>query len=140
MNQKREIEKINPGEIIIATNLARRETDIKTDEKIEKNGGLHVIITFMPSNQRVEEQAFGKTAIQGKRGTGQMILNAINLIQYGEFNPQAVKELRNNFETKILDEFQKKDLKIIEIKDKLFNKFCSLLNKIRINIRENSGA
>ncbi len=34
----------------------------------------------MPSNQRVEEQAFGRTARQGKRGTGQMILNGINLL------------------------------------------------------------
>ena len=47
MNQEREVEKINPGEIIIATNLAGRGTDIKTDD-IEKNGGMHVIVTFMP--------------------------------------------------------------------------------------------
>ena len=90
MNQEREVEKINPGEIIIATNLAGRGTDIKTDG-IEKNGGMHVIVTFMPSNQRVEQQAFGRTARQGKRGTGQMILNAINLIEYGEISPLAVK-------------------------------------------------
>ena len=69
-----------------------------------------------------------------------MILNAVNLMEYGEFIPQAVKELRNSFEAKILDEFQKKELKVIEIKDKLFNKFCSLLNKIRQDIREKSGA
>jgi len=82
MNQERGIEKINPGEIIIATNLAGRGTDIKTDT-IEKSGGMHVIITFMPSSQRVEEQAFGRTSRQGKCGTGQMILNADNLMEYG---------------------------------------------------------
>lgn len=54
MNQELGIEKINPGEIIIATNLAGRGTDIKTDA-IEESGGMHVIITFMPSSQRVEE-------------------------------------------------------------------------------------
>ena len=70
--------------------MAGRGTDIKTDG-IEKNGGMHVIVTFMPSNQRVEEQAFGRTARQGKSGTGQMILNATNLIEYGDINPLAVK-------------------------------------------------
>ncbi|CAF3437812.1 unnamed protein product, partial [Rotaria sp. Silwood2] len=51
MNQEKNIEIINPREIIIATNLAGRGTDIKTDE-IEKYGGLHVIVTFMPSNKQ----------------------------------------------------------------------------------------
>ncbi len=38
-----------------------------------------------------------------------------------------------------MDEFQKKELKIIEIKDILFNRFCSLINKIRLDIRKNTG-
>ncbi|CAF4860911.1 unnamed protein product, partial [Rotaria sp. Silwood2] len=63
MDQEKSIERIKRGEIIIATNLAGRGTDIKTDE-IEKYGGLHIIITFMPRNRRVEEQAFGRTARQ----------------------------------------------------------------------------
>ena len=47
MNQEGEIKKIGVGEIIIATNLAGRGTDIKADET-ETNGGMHVIVTFMP--------------------------------------------------------------------------------------------
>lgn len=137
MNQERQVERIFPGEIILATNLAGRGTDIKTDE-IEKNGGMHVILTFIPSNQRVEEQAFGRTARQGKRGTGQMILNAVNLVEYGDATPHKVKELRNNFESKMLEEFQNKELKVIATKDRLFYEFCSLLNKIRQDIRKKS--
>ena len=49
MNQEKEVEKIGCGEVIIATNLAGRGTDIKTNE-IEEYGGMHVIVTFMPSN------------------------------------------------------------------------------------------
>lgn len=50
MDQEREIHKIYSGEIIIATNLAGRGTDIKTDDDIENNGGMHVILTFLPGN------------------------------------------------------------------------------------------
>ena len=41
-----------------------------------------MILTFMPSNQRVEDQAFGRTARQGKLGTGEMILNSMGLKQF----------------------------------------------------------
>jgi preprotein translocase subunit SecA len=135
MNQEQEIEKIHTGEIIIATNLAGRGTDIKTDD-IEKNGGMHVILTFMPSNERVEQQAFGRTARQGKCGTGQMILSAGDLIEYGNVDPNQIKELRDKLEIKTLEEFEAKELKIIETKDKLFKEFCELLNKIRLDIRK----
>lgn len=81
MNQENNVEKILPSAVIIATNLAGKGFDIQTDE-IEVSGGLHVILTFMPSNQRVEDQAFGRTARQGKRGTGLMILSSRDLVGY----------------------------------------------------------
>jgi len=147
MNQEKQIENVLPGEIIIATNLVGRGTDIKTNE-IEDYGGLHVIVTFMPNNQRVEEQAFGRTARQGKRGTGQMILNSMTFISIGiddnnKFKKislkQLIKQQRDKIEAEFLDEFQKNDLKLIETKDKLFKMFSSFLNRIRNDIREKSG-
>ncbi|CAF4971220.1 unnamed protein product, partial [Rotaria sp. Silwood1] len=138
MNQEKHIEKIYPREIIVSTNLAARGNDIKTDN-IKKYGGLHVIITFMPPNKRVEEQAFGRTARQGKRGTGQRIINASSLAHYENFNIQKITELRDSIETNILDDFQKRELKIITLKDELFTKFCLLLNEIRQKIRDKSS-
>ena len=40
-------------DIVVATNVAGRGTDLKATDNLVKNKGLHVIITFMPKNLRV---------------------------------------------------------------------------------------
>ncbi|CAF4740961.1 unnamed protein product, partial [Rotaria sp. Silwood2] len=138
MDQEKSIERIKRGEIIIATNLAGRGTDIKTDE-IEKYGGLHIIITFMPRNRRVEEQAFGRTARQGKRGTGQRILNREDLLYYKDCDVEKIIQSRDLIEEKMLEHFKKQELQVIDLKDNLFCKFCNLLKDIRTKIREKTS-
>ena len=54
--------------------MAWRGTDIKISPITENNGGLHVILTFMPTNLRIEEQAFGRAARKGEKGSGQIIM------------------------------------------------------------------
>ena len=132
-NQEKQIEKIFPGEIIIATNLAGRGTDIDADE-IEESGGLHVILTYMPYSCRIEEQAFGRTSRQGKRGTGQMILKSNT--SYSSSNVDFKKE-RDDCEKKQLQEFIDKDLDSILKKDEFFKEFCNFLNnEMRDAIRQ----
>ncbi|CAF4075923.1 unnamed protein product [Rotaria sordida] len=138
MDQEKNVERIMPGEIIIATNLAGRGTDIKTNE-IEKYGGLHVIITFMPPNKRVEEQAFGRTARQGKRGTGQRILNTKHLLRYSHCTVETILQSRDLTEENMLEHFKKRELQVINLKDNLFTKFCDLLRVIRKDIREKTS-
>ena len=134
IDQEKDIVAISPGEVIIATNLAGRGTDINTD-KIEATGGLHVILTFMPNSQRVEDQAFGRTSRQGKRGTGVFILKPGN---YNNTNDN-VKEERDKAENVHLQSLKEKDLKVLHLKDKLFVRFNSCLNdNIRTKIRQDT--
>lgn len=65
---------LNKGDVIIATNLAGRGTDLKVSDEVNLAGGLLVVQTFLPKNARVEAQAFGRTARQGSPGSAQIIV------------------------------------------------------------------
>lgn len=117
--------RLNPGDIIIATNLAGRGTDIKLSNQIEINGGLHVLVAFLPKNYRVERQAFGRTARKGQKGTAQIITYSQKFKTFDDLVEDRFKRENTNIQT-ILD----KDLPVIEVRDILFHRFCQLIKKI----------
>ena len=42
--------KLRGGDVIFITNVGARGADFKIDNELNDNGGLHVIITYLPAN------------------------------------------------------------------------------------------
>jgi hypothetical protein len=131
---------VDIADVIIATNLAGRGTDLKTTEALDKNGGLHVCVGYLPSNLRVQLQAYGRTARQGNRGTAQLVIN----------KPVAVSQLQSSYawylsERETGDLLEWRDLAererlikdrymrnaIIALKDALFAQFTQFIEEVR---------
>ncbi|KAK0174293.1 hypothetical protein PV327_011004, partial [Microctonus hyperodae] len=118
-------DKLKPGEIVITTNIAGRGTDFQLSKDIDEKGGLHVCLTFLPINSRVEEQNLGRTSRQGNCGTSQLVLYH----KYGG-NIENLKIARNKKEDIKIDRILK-DLLVITTKDTIFQEFCQVRDKIK---------
>lgn len=131
-------EEVNSGELLIATNIAGRGTDIRTTKSVEKNGGLHVCITFLPSNERVEQQNMGRTSRTGNLGTSQIIVQNRHQLAI-----DALREIRNENENLELTHAEQEMEKTLT-KDEVFKMFCDLLkivpqNTIRKAVEDRFG-
>ena len=100
---------LKPGDIILTTNLGGRGTDYKIEKEASDHGGLFVLITFSPDNERVYRQAKGRCGRSGQPGTCQIISKLP--IYY-----QKQKQILNKEAKKTLDFSLKKD----ELFEKVF--------------------
>ncbi len=72
------------GKVTLLTRGFGRGTDFKSyDDRINKEGGVHVISTFVSDSISEERQIKGRTARQGNTGSFSMILAAEDLERYG---------------------------------------------------------
>ncbi len=125
---------LNPGDIIIATNLAGRGTDIKPSNQVLSAGGVHVCVTFLPNNLRVELQSFGRTARSGEPGTAQLVLNsrevASKLDAESFSSLEEVKTLRDEKEKLTVKQAKLYGVPDSLLNDKLFNSFYNTYKKL----------
>ncbi|KAL4464820.1 hypothetical protein ABPG74_011381 [Tetrahymena malaccensis] len=116
--------------VIVSTNIAGRGTDFKISENMNKNGGLHVILTFLPKNRRVDYQAFGRAARCGQNGSAEMVICSCDdkmMKKINLQNNQDVQEQRDIFDSQQI-KFQKSKMQKFYENDQMFWKFSQLLN------------
>jgi len=110
--------------VILSTNLCGRGTDIRITKECEKNGGLHVILTFLAESERIEKQALGRAARKGENGSGKIML-------YGNASYNEIKNKRESKENTLFDYLIKSFKNRSIFFQNLFEIFCFELNKIK---------
>lgn len=123
------------GDVVIATNLAGRGTDLKINREVLKNGGLHLIMGIFSESIRVEDQAYGRAARKGEPGSAQLIINGNNLDHYKCYDNYGCNNINSLYKERNEQEFQKLtknrlcELPYLGIRDKIFEEFVELIKE-----------
>lgn len=129
-------DELNCGLTIIATNLAGRGTDIKISQDLRKNGGLHVCLSYLPTNLRIEQQAFGRAARSGDPGTGQMIILHEDSAAFGNTKLILLKQLRDAEESQRIAAIKDYYDNQIIVEEDAFQTFTKAFNMLKDQIKD----
>jgi len=139
---------MEPGDILLGSNITGRGTDLSTSSLLEINGGLHVIVSFLCTNKRIEDQAFGRTARGGKWGTGMYVIDVnrqhfvLDQIQdLVSRDPTLVsidrlQLIRDDYEVKRIIGIQEDQMPKLEHEKYLFDRFMEFYNKLKPALQE----
>ena len=122
---------LTAGDIIVATNLAGRGTDLKINDAVDEKGGLHVILTFLPANKRTEMQAEGRTARAGLKGTFQFIIMGDDSISIDE-----LRKNRDENECRRLEESRLTSFQRLNVEERLFKKFEKFYGSVKDKLKK----
>ncbi|XP_051799497.1 uncharacterized protein LOC110970824 [Acanthochromis polyacanthus] len=127
-----------PGDVIVATNLAGRGTNIKVSKEVNNNGGLFVVLSFLSENTRVELQAFGRTARKGRPGSAQIIMSVTESLQHSFSTVSSLEEAKNTRDRLAAVKLEQtmNDVAEMKLREDLFSEYCKTLRDIHKNTDE----
>ncbi|KAJ8247909.1 hypothetical protein GJAV_G00251960 [Gymnothorax javanicus] len=114
-----------------------RGTNIKVTKDVNKNGGLFVILSFLADNERVERQAFGRTARKGHPGSAQIIMSTAHLQEiYSTVSTmEEAKSIRDGLAIERIQDMQN-DIEEMKLREDLFSEYCKTLQTIYSSTEE----
>jgi preprotein translocase subunit SecA len=83
-----------PGNVLIATNMAGRGTHISLSPQSEAAGGLHVLAVERNESARIDRQLIGRAARQGQPGSAQLFVSADDHI-IERYDSELSADIRN---------------------------------------------
>lgn len=105
------------GQVMIATNMAGRGTDILLDDDVKEVGGLHIIGTERHESNRIDMQLRGRSGRQGDPGSTQFIISLEDdLFSYydEEENEKYMKKVKTDENGLVLSPSPEKYVKMVQ--------------------------